>query len=135
MKTSGWPPKYVIVRGNRGSEMRNFFMVKRVLKQKIHSHKTPKYCHVEGSYEADDIFALKMYDSFEQVKCKANKLKPKMLTMDIKTLEEEHADLLSDKAGESEFWECLKDQIEQVKGLSYVLKCDCGEEYKVEVNL
>ncbi|KAJ0025350.1 hypothetical protein Pint_06847 [Pistacia integerrima] len=41
----------------------------------------------------------------------------------------------SDKAGESEFWECLKDQIEQVKGLSYVLKCDCGEEYKVEVNL
>ncbi|KAJ0025356.1 hypothetical protein Pint_06841 [Pistacia integerrima] len=51
------------------------------------------------------------------------------------TLEEEHADLLSDKAGESEFWECLKDQIEQVKGLSYVLKCDCGKEYKVEVNL
>ncbi|KAJ0007301.1 hypothetical protein Pint_30578 [Pistacia integerrima] len=77
----------------------------------------------------------KMNDSFEQVKCGANKLKPEMLAMDIKTLEEEHADLLSDKAGESEFWECLKDQIEQVKGLSYVLKCDCGEEYKVEANL
>ncbi|KAJ0010042.1 hypothetical protein Pint_34001 [Pistacia integerrima] len=77
----------------------------------------------------------KMNNSFEQVKCRANKLKPEMLAMDIKTLEEEHTDLLSDKAGESEFWECLKDQIEQVKGLSYVLKCDCGEEYKVEVNL
>ncbi|KAJ0025357.1 hypothetical protein Pint_06848 [Pistacia integerrima] len=77
----------------------------------------------------------KMNYSFEQVKGRANKLKPEMLAMDIKTLEEEHADLLSDKAGESEFWECLKDQIEQVKGLSYVLKCDCGEEYKVEVNL
>ncbi|KAJ0007302.1 hypothetical protein Pint_30573 [Pistacia integerrima] len=77
----------------------------------------------------------KTNDSFEQVKGRANKLKPEMLAMDIKTLEEEHADLLSDKAGESEFWECLKDQIEQVKGLSYVLKCDCGEEYKVEVNL
>ncbi|XP_031248846.1 uncharacterized protein LOC116106628 [Pistacia vera] len=77
----------------------------------------------------------KMNDSFEQVKCRANKLKSEMLAMDIKTLEEEHADLLSDKAGESEFWECLKDQIEQFKGLSYVLKCDCGEEYKVEVNL
>lgn len=38
-----------------------------------------------------------------------------MLAMDIKTLEEEHTALLSDKAGESEFWEGLKDQIEQVK--------------------
>ncbi|XP_031255491.1 uncharacterized protein LOC116113476 [Pistacia vera] len=77
----------------------------------------------------------KMNDSFEQVKCRANKLKAEMLAMDIKTLEEDHTALLSDKVGESEFWECLKDQIEQVKGLSYVLNCDCGEEYKVEVNL
>lgn len=38
-----------------------------------------------------------------------------MLAMDIKTLEEEHTTLLSDKVGKSEFRECLKDQIEQVK--------------------
>ncbi|XP_031282514.1 uncharacterized protein LOC116141116 [Pistacia vera] len=41
--------------------------------------------------------------------------KPEMLAMDIETLEEEHAALLSNKDGESKFWECLKDQIEQVK--------------------
>jgi hypothetical protein len=35
--------------------------------------------------------------------------------MDIKTLEEEHNALLSDKAGETEYLQSLLDQIEKLK--------------------
>ncbi|XP_062153902.1 uncharacterized protein LOC133862063 isoform X1 [Alnus glutinosa] len=71
----------------------------------------------------------------EQVKCKANDFKPELRGMDIKTLEEEHNALLSDKAGETEYLQSLLDQIEKLKGISLPVKCACGEEYKVCVDL
>ncbi|XP_059449378.1 uncharacterized protein LOC132180528 [Corylus avellana] len=71
----------------------------------------------------------------EQVKCKASGFKPELREMDIKTLEEEHNALLSDKAGETEYLQSLLDQIEKLKGISLPVKCACGEEYKVCVDL
>ncbi|KAM5550154.1 hypothetical protein ABKV19_001212 [Rosa sericea] len=60
--------------------------------------------------------------------------KPELRALDIKTLEDEYNALLSDKAGETEYLKSLQDQIEKMKGISHVLKCACGEEYKVELD-
>ncbi|TQD89743.1 hypothetical protein C1H46_024737 [Malus baccata] len=55
--------------------------------------------------------------------------------MDIKRLEEEFNALLSDKAGETEYLKTLQDQIVKLKGISHVVKCACGVEYKVELDI
>ncbi|XP_010252397.1 PREDICTED: uncharacterized protein LOC104593970 isoform X2 [Nelumbo nucifera] len=59
--------------------------------------------------------------------------KPALITMDMKALEEEHKALLSDNAAEVEYFQCLQHRIEQIKGISHVIKCPCGVEYKVEL--
>ncbi|KAH9782009.1 Tropomyosin [Citrus sinensis] len=74
-------------------------------------------------------------ESVEQVKSRANKFKPELMEMDIKTLEEEHGTLQSDIAGEAEYLQSLQHQIEKLEGISHVIKCVCGQEYKVEVSL
>lgn len=61
--------------------------------------------------------------------------KPELMEMDIKTLEEEHGTLLSDIAGEAEYLQSLQHQIEKLEGISHVIKCACGQEYKVKVSL
>ncbi|KAG2714021.1 hypothetical protein I3843_03G012000 [Carya illinoinensis] len=76
----------------------------------------------------------KMMQLLEQVRCRANEFKPELRAMDIKTLEEEHRALLSDKAGETEYLQSLLDQIGKLKGISHVVKCACGEEYEVGVD-
>ncbi|KAH9725995.1 Tropomyosin [Citrus sinensis] len=60
---------------------------------------------------------------------------PELMEMDIKTLEEEHGTLLSDIAGEAEYLQSLQHQIEKLEGISHVIKCACGQEYKVKVSL
>ncbi|KAA8528055.1 hypothetical protein F0562_035076 [Nyssa sinensis] len=77
----------------------------------------------------------KVKKSVELAKCRINDFKPELKAMDIKTLEEEHRALLSDKAGETEFLQSLQHQSDKLKGISHVVKCACGEEYKVEVGL
>ncbi|KAF5479358.1 hypothetical protein F2P56_000190 [Juglans regia] len=77
----------------------------------------------------------KMMQLLEQVRCRANEFKPELRAMDIKTLEEEHRALLSDKAGETEYLQSLLDQIGKLKGISHVVKCACGEEYEVGVDI
>uniref|UniRef100_A0A5B6YI46 Uncharacterized protein n=1 Tax=Davidia involucrata TaxID=16924 RepID=A0A5B6YI46_DAVIN len=77
----------------------------------------------------------KVKQSVELVKCRINDFKPELRAMDVKTLEEEHRALLSDKAGETEFLQSLQHQIDKLKGISHMVKCACGEEYKVEVDL
>ncbi|KAL5778534.1 hypothetical protein ACOSQ2_009271 [Xanthoceras sorbifolium] len=72
-------------------------------------------------------------ESIDQVKCRANNFKAELLAMDVKNLEEEHKALLSDIAVETEYLQSLQDQIEKLKGISHVIKCACGQEYKVEV--
>jgi len=55
--------------------------------------------------------------------------------MNVKTLEEEYQALVADRAGENEYLHSLQQQFEKLKGISQVVKCCCGEEYKVEVGL
>ncbi|GLT56868.1 hypothetical protein SLA2020_298830 [Shorea laevis] len=76
---------------------------------------------------------FRMQQSLKEVNCKANVFKPELLAMDISTLEEEQKALLSDKSGEAEFLHSLQDQIKQIKGISHVIKCACGEEFKVDL--
>ncbi|GLU09372.1 hypothetical protein SLE2022_262380 [Rubroshorea leprosula] len=76
---------------------------------------------------------FKMQQSLKEVNCRANVFKPELLAMDISTLEEEQKALLSDKSGEAEFLHSLQDQIKQIKGISHVIKCACGEEFKVDL--
>lgn len=62
-------------------------------------------------------------------------LKSELRAMDMKNMEEEYNALLSDKAGEAEYLHSLQGQIEKLKGLSHKIKCACGTEYKVGLEL
>ncbi|KAJ4829475.1 hypothetical protein Tsubulata_001410 [Turnera subulata] len=77
----------------------------------------------------------KMYQLLEQAKCRAKDLMPDLLKMDFKTLDEEYNALLSDKAGEFEYAQSLQLQIEKLKGISHLIKCSCGMEFRVAMDL
>ncbi|XP_010646424.2 uncharacterized protein LOC100248648 isoform X1 [Vitis vinifera] len=77
----------------------------------------------------------KMKESIEQEKCQINNFKCELRAMDMKNMEEEYNALLSDKAGEAEYLHSLQGQIEKLKGLSHKIKCACGTEYKVGLEL
>ncbi|GMY07997.1 coiled-coil domain-containing protein 158 [Fagus crenata] len=88
----------------------------------------------KSSIDGDLIMDNLMKQYLEQLKCRENDFKPELRAMDIKTLQEEHNALLSDKDGETEYLQSLLDQIESLKGISHVIKCACGKEYKVGVD-
>ncbi|XP_030935502.1 uncharacterized protein LOC115960677 isoform X4 [Quercus lobata] len=88
----------------------------------------------KSSIDGDLIMDNLMKQLLEQVKFKANDFEPELRTMDIKTLEEEHNALLLDKAGVIEYLQTLPSQIETLKGISHVITCACGKEYKVGVD-
>ncbi|CAE5959152.1 unnamed protein product [Arabidopsis arenosa] len=69
--------------------------------------------------------------SIEHVKHKINEFKAELMLVDIKVLEEEYTALLSDESGEAEYLGSLQSQAEKLKGISYIAKCGCGEEYSV----
>ncbi|CAL9217262.1 unnamed protein product [Arabidopsis halleri] len=69
--------------------------------------------------------------SIEHVKHKINEFKAELMLVDIKVLEEEYTALLSDESGEAEYLSSLQSQAEKLKGISYIAKCGCGEEYSV----
>ncbi|XP_028090816.1 uncharacterized protein LOC114291023 [Camellia sinensis] len=77
----------------------------------------------------------KVKQSVELVKCRISDFKPELWAMNVKTLEEEYQALLSDRAGETEYLHSLQQQFERLKDISHVVKCACGEEYNVEVDL
>ncbi|KAF3440956.1 hypothetical protein FNV43_RR19242 [Rhamnella rubrinervis] len=77
----------------------------------------------------------KMKQVIEQAKCRENGFKPELRAMDIKTLEEEYDAISSDNAGETDYFHSLKGQVEKLKEISHVVKCACGEEYRVGVDL
>ncbi|KAJ0989706.1 hypothetical protein J5N97_008062 [Dioscorea zingiberensis] len=64
---------------------------------------------------------------------KINTVPLEVKELDMKALEDEHNALLADKAGEAEYLKSLEDQISQLKAISHVVKCPCGEEYKVDL--
>ncbi|XP_050107500.1 uncharacterized protein LOC126586632 [Malus sylvestris] len=88
-----------------------------------------------ASLESDSSSLTLTKQAIEQVNLRENDFKPELREMDIKRLEEEFNALLSDKAGETEYLKTLQDQIVKLKGISHVVKCACGVEYKVELDI
>ncbi|KAG4189544.1 hypothetical protein ERO13_A08G228900v2 [Gossypium hirsutum] len=72
-------------------------------------------------------------ESIEQAKLGSNHFKPELLEISVMALEEEYKALLSDKDGETEYLCSLQDHLEQIKGISHVIKCACGEEYMLDL--
>ncbi|KAL2520312.1 hypothetical protein Fot_24235 [Forsythia ovata] len=77
----------------------------------------------------------KLRESVDLVKSKVNDFKPELKEMDVKSLEEELQAFLSDKAGETEYMQSLQLQIMKLKEISRIVRCCCGEEYSVELDL
>ncbi|XP_042492228.1 golgin subfamily A member 4 [Macadamia integrifolia] len=75
----------------------------------------------------------KMQESIKQLQCRAAEFPSVLREMDMQALEEELKALLSDKEAETEYLHSLKDKIEQLKGISQLIRCACGVEYKVEM--
>ncbi|KAE9592689.1 hypothetical protein Lalb_Chr19g0131901 [Lupinus albus] len=77
----------------------------------------------------------KMKLAVEEVKSSVVDFKPEFKAADVTALEEEFNALLSDKAGEREYLQSLENQISKLKEVRHVIKCACGEEYTVAVNM
>ncbi|CAN1841893.1 hypothetical protein LINPERHAP1_LOCUS36667 [Linum perenne] len=77
----------------------------------------------------------KMKQSIEQMICRVNDSMPELMKMDTKSLEEEYNGFLSDKAGEVEYFHSLEQQIKKLKDVSHNVKCTCGSEYRVAMDL
>ncbi|CAA2987115.1 Hypothetical predicted protein [Olea europaea subsp. europaea] len=77
----------------------------------------------------------KLRESVELVKSKVNDFQPELRELDVKSLEEELQALLSDKAGETEYTQSLQLKIMKLKEILHVVKCCCGEEYRVKLDL
>ncbi|KAH1144723.1 hypothetical protein GLYMA_12G241400v4 [Glycine max] len=77
----------------------------------------------------------KIKRAIEDVKCRENEFKPELKAADITALEEECTALISDKAGEAEYLQSLEKQVEKLEQIRHVVKCACGEEYTVAVNM
>ncbi|XP_056167612.1 uncharacterized protein LOC115681679, partial [Syzygium oleosum] len=70
----------------------------------------------------------------EQMKSQSNEFHEELRAMDVKTFEKEQKALLADIVGETEFLQSLQNQIEKLKGISQLVKCTCGQEYKIELD-
>lgn len=81
---------------------------------------------------AAEISAMKQ--RIEQMKSRSNEFQEELRAMDFKTLEKEQKALLADIVGETEFQQSLQNQIEKLKGISQLVKCACGQEYKIELD-
>lgn len=77
----------------------------------------------------------KLRESVDLLKSKMNCFKQQLVKMDEKSLEEELQALLSDKAGEHEYIQSLQLQIRKLKEISHKVRCSCGEDYNVEMDL
>ncbi|KAI3513005.1 hypothetical protein L1887_20329 [Cichorium endivia] len=77
----------------------------------------------------------KVKEASGKLKGRMDNFKPELRDMASENLEEELQALISDKSGEIEYQESMQNQINTIKGLSHMVKCGCGEEYKVEVDL
>ncbi|KAK9069946.1 hypothetical protein SSX86_010344 [Deinandra increscens subsp. villosa] len=77
----------------------------------------------------------KLKQLLENLKGRMEIYEPKLQDMPSEALEEEVRALTSDKSGETEYQESMQIQINTIKEISHMVKCGCGEEYKVEVDL
>ncbi|XP_048130152.1 uncharacterized protein LOC115732417 isoform X5 [Rhodamnia argentea] len=74
---------------------------------------------------------LEMKQRIEQMRSRSNEFQEELRAMDGKALEKEQKALLADIVGETEFLKSLQNQIEKLKGISQLVKCPCGQEYKI----
>ncbi|XP_009607706.1 uncharacterized protein LOC107826330 [Nicotiana tabacum] len=77
----------------------------------------------------------KVRRSLELVKSKMTNFKAPLTEMDSKSLKEEYQALLSDKDGEAEYLQSLQLQIAKLMRISHSIKCSCGEEFKIDMDL
>ncbi|XP_055833062.1 uncharacterized protein LOC129902061 [Solanum dulcamara] len=71
----------------------------------------------------------------ELLKSKMNDFKEQLREMDSESLQEEYQALLSDKAGEAEYLHSLQLQIAKLMKISHSIKCSCGKEFKIDLDL
>ncbi|RWR76193.1 switch-associated protein 70 isoform X1 [Cinnamomum micranthum f. kanehirae] len=76
----------------------------------------------------------KIKQNIEQLRSRFDDFPAELKAMDINALEEEQKALLSDKAGEMEYLQSLQERTKQIKAISEVVKCHCGQEYAVEMS-
>ncbi|XP_074592235.1 uncharacterized protein LOC141848022 isoform X1 [Curcuma longa] len=76
---------------------------------------------------------VKTQQLLEQMNSKMQSAPSALMEMDVKALENEYRSLKADKAGELEYSQSLEARIDQLKNLSYIINCHCGNEYKVEL--
>ncbi|KAJ8531613.1 hypothetical protein K7X08_033971 [Anisodus acutangulus] len=69
------------------------------------------------------------------VKSKMMDFKTQLREMDSKSLQEEYQALLSDKAGEADYLQSLQLQIAKLMRISHSIKCSCGEEFNIDMDL
>ncbi|KAF8026669.1 hypothetical protein BT93_F3215 [Corymbia citriodora subsp. variegata] len=75
-----------------------------------------------------------MKQQIERTKSQSNEFQEELRATDVKTLEKEHKAVLADIVGETEFQQSLQNQIKKLKGISQLMKCTCGQEYKIELD-
>ncbi|KAG0503361.1 hypothetical protein HPP92_003433 [Vanilla planifolia] len=68
-----------------------------------------------------------------QLEQKSEAFTPAIKELDLEALQEEHKALLADVSGEIDYLNSLMEQIKQLKSVSHEVKCQCGEQYKVEL--
>ncbi|XP_008797748.2 uveal autoantigen with coiled-coil domains and ankyrin repeats [Phoenix dactylifera] len=88
---------------------------------------------VEVKKSEINIASSKLKQFVEQLKHQIESVSSPLKEMDDNALEEEYKALMADKAREMEYLQSLKDQINQLEGISQVVTCQCGEEYRVEL--
>ncbi|KAG1326712.1 uveal autoantigen with coiled-coil domains and ankyrin repeats [Cocos nucifera] len=88
---------------------------------------------VEAKRSDINIASSKSKELVEQLKHQIESVPSPLKEKDDNALEEEYKDLMADKAREMEYLHSLEDQINQLEGISQVVTCQCGEEYRVEL--
>ncbi|XP_042407444.1 uncharacterized protein LOC121997216 isoform X1 [Zingiber officinale] len=76
---------------------------------------------------------VKTQQLLEQMNSKMQSTPSALMEMAVKALENEYSSVKADKAGELEYLQSLEARIDQLKNLSYIINCQCGNEYKVEL--
>ncbi|XP_042403897.1 uncharacterized protein LOC121993245 isoform X2 [Zingiber officinale] len=94
-------------------------------KMKLDELEIKKLQIIEDRVEAQQLL--------EQMNSKIQSTASALVEMAVKALENEYNSVKADKAGELEYLQSLEARIDQLKNLSYIINCRCGNEYKVEL--
>lgn len=71
----------------------------------------------------------------ELLKSRMNDFKTQLKELNSKSLQEEYQALHTDKAGEAEYLHSLQLQIAKLMKISHSIKCSCGKEFNIDMDL